>query len=63
MPSAVETANGEGQMADQCQIVQELVMESALTCLCDYQEDSLHQSLWKQLMDSVWKCIAPQKAQ
>ena len=44
MPSAVETAEDEGQMADQCQIAQEPVKESALGCLCDCQGESLHQS-------------------
>ena len=63
MPSAVEIANSEGQMPDQCQMVQKPVVQSALACLCDCQGESLHQSLWQQLMDSVWKCNAPQKAQ
>ena len=61
MPSAVETTNGEGQMADQCQITQEPVMGSALTCLCDCQGESLHQTLWQQLLDFVWKWNASQK--
>ena len=43
-PSTVETADGKGQMADQCQMVQEPVVESALNCLCDCQGESLHQS-------------------
>ena len=57
MPSTVETADGEGQMADQCQMVKEPVVESAIACLCDCQGESLHQSLWQQLMDSVGKYI------